>query len=141
MVRVSRIRISKKAIKKRSIFSSLYRWKKNVPFILLHAIYGRLMRAISVLSALLRRLQFNAVVYACRAIRKGKTALQEMLPARQTIVKLLVDVYSMPIPADLSIVLILCFLFRDKFDIYDDIIKQSSISFTIVHAARNRLKF
>lgn len=43
--------------------------------------------AISVLSALLRRLQFNAVVCACRAIWKGETALQEMLPARQTIAK------------------------------------------------------
>lgn len=43
--------------------------------------------AISVLSALLRRLQFNAVVCACRAIWKGETALQEMLPAWQTIAK------------------------------------------------------
>lgn len=56
------------------------------------------MCAISALSALLRRLQFNAAVCACRAIGKGKTALQEMLPAQQTIVELLVDEYSMPIP-------------------------------------------
>lgn len=56
-----------------------YQYKKNVPFILLHAVYGRVMRRISLISTS-KPPTIYACVCACRAIgRKERLRPIKML--------------------------------------------------------------